>query len=56
MIYRWMTAGQLLFYSSLTLVKLSLLFLYRQLLERAQTKFAVMWWGILAFCILVRIA
>jgi hypothetical protein len=53
MIYRWMTSGQLLFYSSLTLVKLSLLTLYHHLLDRAPTKFSIMWWGIFTYCILV---
>ncbi|KAF2114826.1 hypothetical protein BDV96DRAFT_494291 [Lophiotrema nucula] len=52
MIYRWLTASQLLFYSSLTSVKLSLLTLYRRLLDRTPAKFTYMWWGILAFCIL----
>jgi hypothetical protein len=53
MIYRWLTAGQLLFYSSLTSAKLSLLALYRDLLNRASPQFTIMWWVILAFCILV---
>ncbi|KAF1843358.1 uncharacterized protein K460DRAFT_143935 [Cucurbitaria berberidis CBS 394.84] len=52
MVYRWLTAGQLLFYSTLTLVKLSLLTLYRRLLSQTPHKFTVVWWGILAFCIL----
>jgi hypothetical protein len=53
MIYRWMTAAQLLFYTSLLLVKLSLLTLYHQLLDKAPTKFTVMWWAIFAYCVLV---
>jgi len=53
MVYRWLTAGQLLYYSSLTAVKLSLLALYRLLLNKASPKYNVMWWAILAFCVLV---
>lgn len=53
MIYRWMTAGQLLFYTSLTSVKLSLLVLYHKLLERTPRKYTFMWWGIFAFVLLV---
>jgi len=53
MVYRWLTAGQLLYYSSLTAVKLSLLALYRLLLNKASPKYNIMWWAILAFCVLV---
>jgi hypothetical protein len=53
MIYRWMTAAQLLFYTSLLLVKLSLLTLYHQLLDKAPTKFTLMWWAIFTYCVLV---
>ncbi|KAI4924299.1 uncharacterized protein J4E92_007380 [Alternaria infectoria] len=52
MVYRWLTAGQLLYYSSLTAVKLSLLALYRLLLNKASPKYNIMWWAILAFCVL----
>jgi hypothetical protein len=53
MVYRWLTAGQLLCYSSLTAVKLSLLALYRLLLSHASPKYIVIRWTILAFCIMI---
>ncbi|KAF2704598.1 hypothetical protein K504DRAFT_507071 [Pleomassaria siparia CBS 279.74] len=52
MLFRWLTAGQLLFYISLALVKLSLMSLYRRLLDQTPPKFTIMWWVILTFCIL----
>ncbi|KAF2004706.1 hypothetical protein P154DRAFT_519182 [Amniculicola lignicola CBS 123094] len=52
MLFRWLTAGQILFYSSLLFVKLSLLTLYRRLLNRTPPKFTIMWWAILIFCVL----
>ncbi|KAJ4985185.1 hypothetical protein SVAN01_09321 [Stagonosporopsis vannaccii] len=52
MIYRWLTAGQLLFYTTLTSVKLSLLTLYRRLIVQTPTIYTVIWWSILVFCIL----
>ncbi|KAF3006903.1 hypothetical protein E8E13_011153 [Curvularia kusanoi] len=52
MIYRWITAGQMFFYASLTLVKISLLSLYRRLLDRMPYRYTVIWWVILVSCLL----
>jgi hypothetical protein len=54
MVYKWLTAAQLLFYSLLTLIKLSLLAWYWKLLRQTPIKFTIMWWLELAFCLLVR--
>ena len=53
MIYRYMTAAQICFYSSLLTVKVSLLTLYLRLLERTPAVYKKIWWGILVFCCLV---
>ncbi|KAF1829142.1 hypothetical protein BDW02DRAFT_574258 [Decorospora gaudefroyi] len=52
MVYQWLTSAQMLFYTSLLSVKISLLALYRRLLNTAMPMYTVMWWVILAFCIL----
>lgn len=54
MIYRWLTAGQILFYATLTLVKLSLLAWYRGLLDRTPTRYTVICWSSVTFCLFVR--
>lgn len=41
------------FYASLTLAKISLLLLYRRLLDRTPTIYTIIWWSILVFCLLV---
>jgi hypothetical protein len=53
MFLRFVTAGQLFYYATLTLVKISFLLLYRKLLDRTSKKYMVAWWIILAFCLLV---
>lgn len=55
MVYRWMTAGQLFFYASLTLVKLSLLAFYQHLVSKAGPRYVIIWWAVLGFCVLVSI-
>lgn len=53
MLWRWVTAHQICFYASLTLAKISILSLYRRLLDRTPKKYTVIWWCILTFCLLV---
>jgi uncharacterized membrane protein len=53
MFLRFVTAGQLFYYATLALVKISFLLLYRKLLDRTSRKYNVAWWVILAFCLLV---
>jgi hypothetical protein len=50
------TAGQMCFYTLLLSVKLSLLTLYRKLLEGLPSIKKKVWCGIVVFCILVRTA
>jgi hypothetical protein len=50
---RLITAGQMCFYTLLFSVKLSLLTLYRKLLAGLSSIYKKIWWGIVAFCILV---
>ncbi|OSS54076.1 hypothetical protein B5807_00083 [Epicoccum nigrum] len=52
MFLRFVTAGQLFYYATLALVKISFLLLYRKLLDRTSRKYNVAWWVILAFCLL----
>jgi hypothetical protein len=51
---RLITAGQMCFYTLLFSVKMSLLTLYRKLLAGLPSLYRKVWWGIVAFCILVR--
>ncbi|KAF2641382.1 hypothetical protein P280DRAFT_399230 [Massarina eburnea CBS 473.64] len=49
---RMITAAQMCFYTLLYSVKLSLLTLYRKLLEGLPAVYKRVWWGIIGFCIL----
>lgn len=51
---RLITAGQMCFYTLLFSVKMSLLTLYRKLLAGLPSLYQKIWWGIVAFCVLVR--
>jgi hypothetical protein len=51
---RLLTAGQMCFYTLLFAVKLSLLTLYYKLLAGLPAIFQRIWWGVVAFCVLVR--
>jgi hypothetical protein len=51
---RLITAGQMCFYTLLFSVKMSLLTLYRKLLAGLPSLYRKVWWGIVAFCVLVR--
>ena len=53
---RLLTAGQMCFYTLLFSVKMSLLTLYRKLLAGLPSIYSKVWWGIVAFCIVVSIA
>lgn len=50
---RLITAGQMCFYTLLFSVKMSLLTLYRKLLAGVAGIYKKIWWGILAFCVVV---
>jgi hypothetical protein len=50
---RLITSAQMCFYTMLFAVKLSLLTLYRKLLAGLPGVYKKVWWGIVAFCLLV---
>ena len=50
---RLITAGQMCFYTMLFAVKMSLLTLYRKLLAGLPSIYRKIWWGVVAFCVLV---
>jgi hypothetical protein len=50
---RLITSAQMCFYTLLFAVKLSLLTLYRKLLTGLPSIYNRVWWGIVAFCLLV---
>lgn len=53
MMLRLITAGQMCFYTLLFSVKMSLLTLYWKLLAGLPSVYRKVWWGIVAFCVLV---
>jgi hypothetical protein len=53
MMLRLITAGQMCFYTLLFSVKMSLLTLYWKLLVGLPSVYRKIWWGIVAFCVLV---
>jgi hypothetical protein len=50
---RFITAGQMCFYTLLLSVKMSLLTLYRKLLTGLPGLYKKIWWAIVSFCIVV---
>lgn len=52
---RLITAAQMCFYTLLFAVKISLLCLYRKLLAGLPGVYRKVWWGIVAFCVLVSV-
>lgn len=55
MLLRHITAAQMLFYTLLFTVKMSLLTLYRKILVGLPVIYDRIWWGTVAFCVLVSI-
>jgi hypothetical protein len=53
-ITRLLISAQLIFYTILYSVKMSLLTLYRKLLTGLHGAYRKFWWGLLIFCVLVR--